>query len=75
LEAAALAATGFLLAVALLVALTATALGATAFLNGVVAFGFAAVLVVATGFGVFFDIFLILIKRYKQFILFIFARK
>jgi hypothetical protein len=57
LAAAALATTGFLLAVALLVALTATALGAAAFLTGVVALGCTAALDVATGFGEFFDIF------------------
>jgi hypothetical protein len=68
-------ATGFLLAVAPLVALTAAALGAAAFLAGEVVLGLAAALGVATGFGVFFDIFLILIKRYKQFILFIGVRK
>jgi hypothetical protein len=44
-----------LLAVAPLVALTAAALGAAAFLAGEVVLGLAAALVVATGFGVFFD--------------------
>jgi hypothetical protein len=57
LLATALAALGFLLGAALLLALTITALGAVAFLAGAAALGFAAKLGVATGFAVFFDIF------------------